>query len=84
MLHCAALADSDPNNFVPISLSALKKLEGGDSRPRVRTAMTLATALSSTVEALFPNGVDDTARNPRGLTHIPSDRRKGGRPRKQP
>jgi len=84
MLRCANLAEDDPDSFVPLSLSALKKLEGNDSRPRVRTAMTLATALSSTVEALFPNGVDDTVRNPRGLTHIPTNRRKGGRPRKQP
>ena len=84
MLRCANLAEDDLDSFVPLSLSALKKLEGGDSRPRVRTAMTLATALSSTVEALFPNGVDDTVRNPRGLTHIPTNRRKGGRPRKQP
>jgi transcriptional regulator with XRE-family HTH domain len=81
--RAADLAKGNPDNHVPLSLSALKKLESGLSRPRPRTAVTLASALSTTVEALFPHGLDDTPRNPQGLTHIPVDRRKGGRPKKK-
>ena len=80
--RCAKLAEQDDTRFVKVSLPGLRALELGLSRPRRVTAATLATSLETTVETLFPGGVDDPVRNPDGNTRIEPDRLRGGRPRK--
>lgn len=81
-LRCAQLADGDPIGFSPVSSSAIRDLEFGETRPRRGTAVTLSRVLGTPVPELFPLGLDDAARNPDGHTRVVPGRRKGGRPRK--
>jgi transcriptional regulator with XRE-family HTH domain len=78
---CGGLANDDPDKYHAIGLSTLKGLEAGRHKPRLVTAVTLATALNVAIEQLFPEGIDEPNRNPRGITHVSPDRPKGGRPR---
>jgi hypothetical protein len=64
-----------------VSAVTIRDLELGLSRPRRTTAATLATALETSTEELFPGGFDDPIRNPAGNTRVPSTRPRG-RPRK--
>ena len=65
-----SLAENEPTRYVRIGMTALRDLELGISRPRRNTAATLAAALETTPEELFPNGFDDPTRNPKGFTRI--------------
>ena len=76
LARCNALYKENPEQFVGISLSTLKRLEGAENRPRYRTATTLAVALSQSADDLFPNGYDDPNRNPVGVTRITENHRK--------
>ena len=82
--RCAKLAEQDPTRYKTVGVTALRDLELGLSRPRRVTAATLAAALDTTPEAIFPGGFDDPVRNPRGATRISPGRPRGGRPRKEP
>ena len=81
---CANLAAHDNVKYVKISQSSLYELEAGTRQPRMSTAATLASALDTSPEALFPLGYDNKLRNPKGNTRIPLDRKRGGRPRTKP
>lgn len=81
-LRCKELAEHEPTSFVPFSADSIKGLERGDRRPRRNTAFTLAKALGTTPEELFPVGFDDQPRNPLGKTHTAESPRRGGRPKK--
>ena len=81
--RCKKLAEQDELRYAAVTVAAIRTLEAGRSRPRRMTAATLSAALDVPVEKLFPRGLDDPIRNPDGNTRIPTDRRRGGRPRKQ-
>lgn len=83
VIKSANLAAQDGTTYTQMGASALRDLELGLRRPRRATARTLAKVLDKTIEELFPSGIDDLLRNPRGRTRIPSDRPKGGRPKKK-
>lgn len=78
---CERLHDEDPLLYSKVSIQGLRNLELGLVRPRARTATALAKALGAEIRELFPLGLDDPRRNPDGATRIPTDRRKGGRPK---
>jgi transcriptional regulator with XRE-family HTH domain len=61
-----AKVKSNPAKYSTISVSTVLKLELGNSRPRRRTAETLAAILGTTVAELFPCGCQDPTRNPLG------------------
>lgn len=81
-VRCAQLFQSQPDQFVTVSVSTIKALEAGRRQPLMATAVTIATVISTTVEELFPLGCANPNRNPSGRTHISPDRPRGGRPRK--
>lgn len=58
----------DPLVDVLVSDSAVKALEAGWSRPRLRTMATLCRVLEVSASQLFPLGADDGIRNPEGRT----------------
>jgi len=78
---CAQLQTQDDIRYVRVSMTTLHSLEAGARRPRRSTAATLAAALGSPPEELFPDGFDDPVRNPDGNTRIAPDRPAPGRPR---
>jgi len=65
--RCRALRDEDSDSYVTISSTTLRSLELGKSKPRMRTAVTLAKVLDANIESLFPGGIDSTPRNPLGI-----------------
>ncbi len=73
---CEAIAVTDVGQYTRVSMDAIRKLELGITRPRRKTAQTLAKALQLPIEALFPNGIDNVTRNPEGITRISPDRPK--------
>ena len=77
------LAIQDPSRFVSLRVGSIKHLERGAHRPLRRSAITLALALGSSIDELFPVGVEENVHNPTGITRIPLDRKRGGRPRKR-
>jgi transcriptional regulator with XRE-family HTH domain len=70
-LTCAQLRDQDPVQYQSVSLTAIRNLEKGISKPRLSTARTLCRALDIPLEALFPLGLDDPTKNPTGKTRAP-------------
>jgi DNA-binding XRE family transcriptional regulator len=74
------LASEDPTLYKRVGLSTVEKLESHRTRPRPASARTLSKALSSTIEELFPGGLQIGANNPQGITRIPQGRARGGRP----
>jgi transcriptional regulator with XRE-family HTH domain len=60
--RCDALKIQDGVRYVQIGLGAIKFLEAGVRRPRLTTALTLAAALNTTIQALFPHGIDNPDR----------------------
>ena len=77
------LQDEDPEGFRSISGTSLRRLEAGHSKPRARTADTLAKALNQDISLLFPAGIDDRIRNPEGARNRGLDKNQGGRPKKR-
>lgn len=65
-LKCQQLAEIDPSTYVRLSTDSIKDLEAGNRRPRRNSAATLGEALAAPAKSLFPNGFDDTHRNPSG------------------
>jgi len=63
------LAKNDPDQFITLSLSALKRLESGKRRPRFRTARTFCELYHESIEELFPEGLD-VPRNPSGKAKV--------------
>jgi len=55
---CVQLAAQDPIRYTAVGESTIQHLELGRSQPRASTAITLAAALESTTEKLFPGGID--------------------------
>jgi len=64
------LAKTDPTRYKSLNPSSLKKLEAGKRRPRIVTARSLCAVLDQDIATLFPLGIDDTARNPTGITRV--------------
>ena len=60
--RCAELAAQGDGAYVKVGIGAIKFLEAGVRRPRLKTAVTLAAALATTIQDLFPSGVDDPDR----------------------
>ncbi len=83
VLACKGLAEKDAVRFTALSISTIRSLEVGLTRPRLTTAATLAVALGVSAADLFPDGLDDPVRNPSGNTRITANRPRGGRPRTQ-
>jgi hypothetical protein len=81
---CAELADRSPAMYKRVSVTTIRYLEVGATRPQLSTARTLAAVLQTPHGELFPMGIDDPKRNPHGRTRIDPDRAKGGRPKKRP
>lgn len=61
----ARLGACESHRYVAVSVATIKALELGWSKPRVRTAATLAKALEISPSAIFTSGFDDSVR--RGL-----------------
>lgn len=68
---CEGLAKKNPDLYTTISLSALSNLENGYHKPKPKTAVTLADALNTNIEVLFPLGPEDMVHNPTGSTRKP-------------
>ena len=82
IIRCEQLAVQDKTKYVKVGKTTLHDLEAGSRRPRPNTAATLAAALETNANELFPAGLDITARNPKGnIEHIKPEHRTG-RPRK--
>lgn len=79
---CEQLCRENAAIYTTVSLTTLRTLEIGMSRPQLKTAATLAKALDKLPSEVFPLGVDDPRRNPKGNTIVAPDRKKGGRPKK--
>jgi DNA-binding XRE family transcriptional regulator len=60
------LATVDSLRFAAVSEATIKSLELGWSRPRPRTATTLARALDARPEDIFTSGIDDSNRKNSG------------------
>lgn len=60
--RCDELAVQSSGQHVKVGLGAIKFLEAGVRRPRLTTAQTLAAALNTTIQRLFPEGVDNPDR----------------------
>ncbi|MBL8060747.1 MAG: hypothetical protein JNK63_08550 [Chthonomonas sp.] len=56
------LALTDTRHFSDVSEATIKSLELGWSRPRPKTARTLASALNKDPHAVFTSGIDDSDR----------------------
>ena len=78
--RCKKLAEQDDTRYVGLTVSTVRLLELGLTRPRRTTAATLSVALETSVEELFPLGTDDPTRNPDGRTGAAVARPRG-RPR---
>ena len=83
MRQCQKLAEEEDTRFVNVGRTSLHDLEAGTRRPRLNTAATLAAALNTPVEELFPAGFDDPNRNTKGNTSDPAGWSRRGRPPKQ-
>lgn len=79
--RCVDLAKIDPKTYSKVSATTVSDLEQGKQRPQRRKAFTLATALQTSLEALFPLGCDDPNHNKLGKTTPSSHQRGGGRPK---
>ncbi len=80
-MRCSILQKENDECYVTVSVSTIKQLEAGGHKPRLKTAVTLATVLESEADPLFPLGFDDGIRNTTGKTRSPDNPNKGGRPR---
>lgn len=60
--RCDELVAQGDGGYVKVGLGAIKFLEAGARRPRLTTAQTLAAALSTAIQDLFPSGVDNPDR----------------------
>ena len=82
MTRCGQLAAQDETKYVTVGKTTLHDLEAGLRRPRPNTAATLAAAMETSADELFPAGLDTTVRNPKGnIEHIKPEHRTG-RPKK--
>lgn len=71
------LEAKDSVRFTGVSVAAVKALELGWTRPRPRTAASLAEVLSFEPLTVFNSGIDDSVRNPSGKTRVALARDKG-------
>jgi transcriptional regulator with XRE-family HTH domain len=67
---CGGLAKKNPDIYTTVSATALSNLENGYHKPKPKTATTLADALNTNIEVLFPLGPEDMVHNPKGSTRI--------------
>jgi transcriptional regulator with XRE-family HTH domain len=65
---CEGLAKKDPDTFTTISASTISHLENGYGKPKPRTARTLAEALNTAIDVIFPLGTEDMVHNPNGIS----------------
>ena len=79
---CDDLSLVEPARYRAVGLTTLRDLELGLSRPKMRTAATVANALKQSITELFPLGIEDPLKNPSGNTRITTGRQTGGRKQK--
>jgi transcriptional regulator with XRE-family HTH domain len=84
MLRCEQLFNTDNTRYVKVGMTTLHDLEAGLRRPRPSTAATLAAALDTSPQELFPSGLDIHVRNPNGHIEGISPSQRTGRPKKSP
>ena len=77
----AKLAEAESEAYNSVSARSLERLERGETKPRIKTAASLAKALEVSPQELFPLGPDHGIRNPGGKTSIPATRPKRGQAR---